>query len=192
MGKGFNLSQLFEVWDAAAELHLFTSDIRGSSELSWFNENFGGIDFSIDAPITQWLNSSVTPDDGHISLIQNFEKIKWEQGVTGHVIHEVGHVLDNRVGLRSLNSTGRLSVFSGGGPADALYGFMGGSNLQIPRFSGGVTFSDNSSNFPMKYDYGNNSSADYFSHTLALSITDPQGVPNSASSWMSAFIYMLP
>ena len=197
----WNIKQLLATWDAAIELRLYVGNVRGEDGTGWMRMYFGGTNFSKSTfgPFSNGTCMGI--DNKNVILAEDFES-KWayEGGTVGLIIHELGHVLDNRIGLNiDLLKAGALpypAVMIGGGPADALYMLLGGNiseSQAFKRYAGGVSFAnDPIRSFRAPYQYGNNSPADYFAHTLAVSVVNQASVPFMASLWMSSFIYLLP
>jgi len=197
-GEDWNTTQLFFVLDAGIEIRHQISDIRGEDGIKWMNQYLGGTYFYNGLP----GGLSMGPYSDTVLLAKNFEKLDWELGTTGMIMHEIAHVLDNRIGLSSPNAylprsfgadySGVVpvpAVISGGGPADALISFLGGSPNTF-RFSGGVKVAREHQY--QEYTYGNNSSADYFAHVFSSSIVDYSNTPIVAAMWMKAFLGLLP
>jgi hypothetical protein len=108
------------------------------------------------------------------------------------IIHEFGHVLDNR----SKSSIGDASIF-GGGAGDQLMNFINGKSsgpLGIRAF-GGVAYGENpfhgyNVEWPSKGNtsYGNNSTADYFANTFGATVSFYEAGPQPSGMWMAAYI----
>jgi len=59
------------------------------------------------------------------------------------------------------------------------------------RFTGGVLM-PKENQFVSGYKYGNNSPADYFAHTLSISIVDRTNAPKAATLWLNSLLSLLP
>jgi len=128
-----------------------------------------------------------------IHLAKDFDTALWrsiDYRVETLIIHEVGHVWDNRSSGKVLGG----SLF-GGGFGDALMNVVGGSStgilglrwinesLSIPTYENKFKNGNN-------YEYGNNSPADYFAHTFAAAIASPNNpnTPKLAEMYMNILI----
>ncbi len=112
------------------------------------------------------------------------------------VIHEFGHILDNRIASKNAS-------VCGGGPADALFRAVGGNpEIGWLRFMNGAQSKPyrndvgamaslpQSARFPVGR-YGNHSTADYFAETWAALMLNTRQAPPVALAWMAAFIARL-
>jgi hypothetical protein len=110
--------------------------------------------------------------------LKDFEKKNWGAGgVEGMVIHELGHIIDNRS-----KETGIFpAVISGGGLADKLIRFVGEAPSNPVRFMGEVQ--ENEYLFRKPYEYGNNSSADYFANAFMCNVLKVTGTMWGMAEW---------
>ena len=101
---------------------------------------------------------------------------------TRWVVHELGHVLDNRHHW--------MAIWWGGGPADALMralnthpeGLRWANTKKLAKSLPAV-FSWTQHNQGRQPNYGDNSSADYFAETWMWSIYRPDVIPTAARDW---------
>ncbi len=106
------------------------------------------------------------------------------------IIHEFGHVLDNR----SKAGLGDASFF-GGGAGDQLMNFINAkTNIGI-RAAFGINYGESPyTGYDVRYpregtaSYGNNSTADYFANTFAAATAGYMDAPQLAVMWMAAYI----
>ena len=184
----WNARQLFEVWYAAIAIRHSIASVREDNGINWMRTYFGGTNFFIGGWNETMLRSCVGPSAHEVRFVSNFENLRFRtKTTTGMIIHELGHVLDNRMGPNSLNS----SVIGGGGPADELVRFIGG-DVTIPLRFWGVTYIPDKNSFLDDYEYGNNSSADYFAQTFAVLMVDKGKEPELAGLWLTAYLQLLP
>jgi len=104
-----------------------------------------------------------------------------------HIIHELAHVLDNRLAGRSLPAT-----FFGGGPADRLVLEMGGHPTGL-RFANGTCGIPPANQWaPVSGgEYGNHSSADYFAEAFAWSLFYPLRLPSPVIvNWLKVNVFL--
>jgi RHS repeat-associated protein len=208
----WNENQLNTIRDAAWGIRDYISAIRGDDGVSFMRNYMGGTHFYKDTLLLNAVRyginngniTAITPDGYNVHLPEGFENFGWPDTAKGMVIHEMGHILDNRFGPTTQTGYNPLpgvewthltqlfpSAIEGGGPADALISFMGGTP-NTPRCAGGVSLPDNNNLYTGNFYYGNNSSADYFAHTFSVSIISPNNVPKTAKLWMDSFITLLP
>lgn len=106
-----------------------------------------------------------------------------------HVVHELGHVLDNQLGP-ILPAT-----FFGNGAADAMLKAVGGTpEKYTPRFIPRNDYIEACT--PAEYwsprsSYGNTCCAEDFAETFVHTICDPARVPPRRRAWMQAFLQHL-
>ena len=103
------------------------------------------------------------------------------------IVHELAHTWDNSAGTGSCAAT-----FCGGGPADGLTTFEGGTpdGLRWNNGNNGIPY-DNRWLSSAHGGYGNSSSADYFAEAFGWMISDPTNLPNqSVQIWMDSVIYL--
>lgn len=105
-----------------------------------------------------------------------------------HVVHELGHVLDNRLG-------GFLpATFAGGGPADEMVRYVGGrpekARIRFRPMTGYVAMIT-----PFEHwqsgAYGNLAVAEDFAETFSNCIFLPEQVPPRRRHWMRSFLRRL-
>uniref|UniRef100_A0A7C4PXQ2 RHS repeat-associated core domain-containing protein n=1 Tax=Bellilinea caldifistulae TaxID=360411 RepID=A0A7C4PXQ2_9CHLR len=196
----WKLEQLFIVWNTAIFLRHSIATFRNDDGINWIRNYLGGTNFYLSI-----FDFSLAPNEKSVFLPKNFENMLWEGGVNGMILHELAHVLDNRIALESargariypsaLKGNGNINgvlipaVIAGGGPADELYKFAGGTP-EFLRFRGGIN-TPIQNQFGINYSYGNNSSADYFAHAFMVSIIDYSNVPEIARLWMKTYISLL-
>ncbi len=173
--------------------------ITGNKGKGWIRNNLGGTRISLGYDTTLFGNGFVMKKvfrgrahvlGNRVYLPEYFYAAAWRKPRAKAdlwIIHELGHVWDNR------SAYGWGSLF-GGGYGDQLLNLMGGRVKGFPLFR----FLDNSLEISREcafhcggsLDYGNNSPADYFANTFVAAITLPKakGVPIAAREWMSDLI----
>ncbi|MCM1566088.1 MAG: hypothetical protein NC238_09130 [Dehalobacter sp.] len=194
----FNLKEMKAIYNAIGTMEAGINTLTNGSGLSWINNKFSGT--TISRTPTSLVENMIFHGSSHVDgstiyLAEDFANKGWMSldGTAGSmIIHEFGHVLDNR----SKSSIGDASIF-GGGAGDQLMNFINGksSGLLGNRAFGGITYGANP--FPGynvqwpstgKPSYGNNSTADYFANTFAATISSYEAVPQPSGMWMAAFI----
>jgi hypothetical protein len=195
LGKSITLNQSYIIHAAGLQIQSFVNIITHGNGQSWMTKNLGGINFSSNNPF-----ASMGIDSKHIALYKDFDKTYWGPNRTPNsmVIHEIGHVIDNKIGSEYKLQIGMQgvalaipSVIGGNGPADWMMKFLDGQG-SFPRYQGGVSFSNLANEWKGPGEdllYGNNSSADYFANTFEFSVLSPSLVPSSARLWMNSFIF---
>lgn len=195
LGESITLNQSYIIHAAGLQIQSYVNVITHGNGQNWMPKNLQGIYFSSDNPF-----ASMGIDQKHILLAMSFDTSYWGPNRTPNsmIIHEIGHVLDNKIGSEYKFQIGIQGialaippVISGNGPADWMIKFLGGHG-SFPRYQGGVSFSDSTNLWKGHGDdllYGNNSSADYFANTLEFSVVSPSLVPPSARLWMNSFIF---
>jgi hypothetical protein len=173
--------------------------ITGKQGGEWIRKNLGGTQISLGSDesflgnafvMKKVFNGRAHVIGNRVYLPLNFYASAWRKPRGNSdlwIIHELGHVWDNR------SAHGWGSIL-GGGYGDQLLKYMGGSVKGFPLFR----FMDNSLeinrecafNCGGSLDYGNNSPADFFANNFVAAITLPKakGVPTAARGWMSDLI----
>jgi hypothetical protein len=105
-------------------------------------------------------------------------------------LHEIAHVFENKFKGGILPAT-----WFGGGPTDEYIQAMGGDPSGcIPRWYCPKTHFDNAGleeyRWPERDFVANNSAADDFAKTFAVTIINPASVPYARRIWMESFIYL--
>jgi RHS repeat-associated protein len=190
IGINWNLKQATAVKTAFNRMDKGITRIAGDGQ-AWIKKHFGGTNIDIGNKLGKKISSSYVPTKNNVHLLENFENSNFlsiNSSIENMIIHEFGHVFDNRMGTAV-----PPAVFRGGGPADQLIRFMGGMPSEPLRFAGGVTVPEkNKFGLDDGYGYGNNSSADYFAHSFTAAIVDPDNpnAPSLAVLWVSSVIYL--
>ena len=173
--------------------------ITGKRGAQWIHQNLGGMKISLgfDNSIlgNQFIMQRVFNGRAHVIgnrvyLPGNFYASAWRKPRAKSnqwIIHELGHVWDNR------SAHGWGSIL-GGGYGEQLLNYMGGRVKSFPLFR----FVDNSLEIKREsafncggnLDYGNNSPSDYFANTFVTAVVLPKvkGVPGAARDWMIELI----
>jgi len=162
----------------------------------WIRENLGGVRISLGCDHSilgnQFVMRRIFHNRSHaigdrVYLAKNFYGQAWHKKPRAKadlwVLHELGHVWDNR-------SAHGLGSMIGGGYSDELLRVMGGKVKSFPLFR----FIDDSLEINPKCAftgggnlvYGNNSPADYFANVFVAAIALPgtPGIPEAAVEWM--------
>jgi hypothetical protein len=174
--------------ELASDVAHFIDKLKPGTGKSWVKRNLADVTFQHShgalSNILQrvngnsptsfvWPSTTVNLFDGWVELKRN----------KAHVVHELGHVLENKRSWALANILGR-------GPADRMVVAVGGSTAGKPiRMFGGV-------NLPAKAryksgtlgSYANNSIADYFAETFSLTIYQPDVIPPATLAWMKKFL----
>jgi len=199
--------ELAPIVQAMAEISNYVGGLNGGHGDEWVRKYIGGATFRhgtlegdvirpfesyavgrIISPIGYGENSYVFPHN-RVSLGWGYET---SSDPVSHVRHELGHVVDNRMG-----GIFPAAVF-GGGAADALMEYSSGMPASdfpakyIFRFFGGAPVEDWPQNQGRISRYGNNSIADYFATTFDLTISNSSAVPSIARMWMNSFLSVTP
>jgi hypothetical protein len=194
----FNLKEMKTIYNAIGTMEAGINTLTNGSGLRWINDHFNGT--TISRTPKSLIEDVVFKGSSHVGgstiyLAADFANKGWRShdGTAGTmIIHEFGHVLDNR----SKSSIGDASIF-GGGAGDQIMNFINGksSGPLGNRAFGGVTYGANpfpgyNVQWPSTGNlfYGNNSTADYFANTFAATVTFFDQVPQPSGMWMAAFI----
>jgi hypothetical protein len=191
----FSEEQLGTIYDAGSFIQSKVDDITGEGGYEWIKKNisnvnihFGGLPAFV-VSVANNRSTSVTFPTQDIWLSVDFDTVMIDP--LEHIIHEVGHVLDNNLGP-SVRSGGP-SIWSGGGPSDTLTRYLGG----IPN---GIRWENGTSGILTKYfwnttvrrtsyGYGNNSTADNFAECFGWTIVDPSQIrQENVNNWVEHFI----
>lgn len=186
--------ELFSLLDAGIAIENRISTLTGGNGRGWMLLNLGDTNFQhnnlAQTTVIGTLNifnpggiAGVVPgvQKGHNIFLDN-------SGINSRTIaHELGHVLDNNTGLNIC-----VATWCGGGMADALTKFVGGSPAGIRWANSTDSIPDNAKWLPrVDNGYGNNSTADYFAQAFAYLVVDSASLPNpSIKMWIEAVISM--
>lgn len=173
--------------------------ITGNKGKGWIRNNLGGTRISLGYDTTLFGNGFVMKKvfrgrahvlGNRVYLPEYFYAAAWRKPRAKAdlwIIHELGHVWDNR----SAHGWGSMV---GGGYGDQLLKFIGAKVKLFPLFR----FIDNSLEINPEcaftcdgnLAYGNNSPADYFANVFVAAIAFPNtpGVPETAVEWMKKLI----
>ena len=175
---------------AAQDLSGFAEAQAPGSGQIWMRRWLAPVHFHLGG-LPQWLVSrvaahamSVVFPRRDVWLNKNFLTLP---NPRHHIVHELVHVLDNRLGPKALPT----AIF-GGGPADRLMREMGGA-------PGGMRYSNGACGIlPVNRwaesaggGYGNHASAEYFAETLAWAVYYPPNLPNpTMMNWLKANVFL--
>ena len=192
----FNLQEMKTIYNAIGTMEAGINTLTDGSGLSWLKNNFGGT--TIARTPTSLVENIIFKGSSHVGgstiyLAEDLANKGWMSldGTAGSmIIHEFGHVLDNR----SKAGLGDASIF-GGGAGDQLMKFINAKPRFGIRATGGITFGANPfPDYSVQYpkegtsSYGNKSTADYFANTFAAATAGYKDAPQPAVMWMAAYI----
>jgi hypothetical protein len=184
----FNQRQVEIFFEAAQRIEEFAMEIKRRPARDWVRHYFNPVFRN-----GRWIRRMAKPLQGK-SFVFPLRDVWMEDGfersghAVEHVVHELGHVLDNHLG-------GWLpSTFIGNGPADEMLRHVGGSPekgrarfLPMKNYTSLVT--------PVEHwapqAYASVSVSEDFAETFAKSIFEPHNVPPKRLRWMQAFIQRL-
>jgi RHS repeat-associated protein len=183
-GTNWNLKQVVTVSRAIYKIIKSVDNITSGKGQQWVKKNLGGTTIDVGKGIFKdypYVMGST------IHLVNNFENMGWhaiDYSPTNQVIHEFGHILDNKL-------AGHEATWFGGGPGDWLLDFVGGKSTAPFRWVKGLQIPD-SEKFAQNecYNYGNTTAADYFAHAFMSVIVAPDDpdAPLKARLWVTALI----
>jgi len=188
----FSYRQMKYLNEKAWEWRLDYSNVTSGHGEEWMKKNLGRINFEIDTIEQNFMsrqNNNVPTSfvfGKTVYFADNFMEGKYPDV---HVFHEITHVWDNSSVNALAKGLGRQATFFGGGIADRLIEFVGGTPSGI-RFENGnfsVPKGYELSNDELHY-YGNNSYADYFAQINALRMVGDQDLPHDVVLWIEAVI----
>jgi hypothetical protein len=163
--NNFTYQEIKMIDEVAWDMRLFYSNETGGKGKKWMDENIGNVLFTKGDMVQQsisLINGKPTSVTLFTKTIHLAENLPISLSSKRHIAHEVDHVADNKMG-------GGLATFFGGGPADELIKFMGGTPSGLRWWNGNIDVPENAQ-FKGEYSYANNSDADYFAEALAFLI----------------------
>jgi hypothetical protein len=184
----WTLRELQTLIEVAKDIVKFIDTLKKGTGKAWMQRNLSGVKFQHSQGLLSGVLTKVNANSptsfvwpaGTVNLFEGWDGI---QRPRAHVVHELGHVLENK------KSWGGANIL-GGGPSDALIKALGGTTSgKVIRMFGGVNLPEK-----VKYkkgslgEYGNNSVADYFAETFSLAIFKPEVVPPEALAWMKKYL----
>ncbi len=201
MSGGWTYDESAYIYSALSRMESGLNNITNGRGLPWIRNNLGGAIISVGFDqdnFTNLLAFGSFPGIGanphvianSVFLPSSFTSVNWSSPygrADTMIVHEFGHVVDNRSSISGLGS-----IFGGGG-GDGLMRFVGST----PTGIFGIRCANDSLNISNNrfingdgYGYGNNSPADYFAHTFTSAIMTPNDshAPVNAVIWMSAYI----
>jgi len=193
----YNLREVKTIYYALGEMETGLNRLTNNQGLSWMQKNL--VDSNIEIPSD--LHNSVFRGSAHVLgstvyLPKEFTNKRWMSldGTAGSmIIHEFGHVLDNR----SKTGLGDASIF-GGGAGDQLMKFINAKPNAGLRFGLGINYGESPfTGYDTRYpregtaSYGNNSTADYFANTFAAAASGYSGASQLSVMWMAAYIDLI-
>jgi hypothetical protein len=177
----FSIDELRTILSAAEMLVAKLNQINGVNGLSFMNSIFSNI--TIGRSI---FGSSYVRNDTILLTKSWLVGGEDEQ----HFIHELAHVVDNRLG------TGQCSepTFCGGGPADDLARYVGGDpdSSSLWRWMNGTSGIPNTHQWKEKAHsgYGNEGTTEYFAEAIGWWAYDDSNLPPDVGIWIETFIYL--
>ena len=178
------------IYQAGQDILSYVNKLTNGNGAVWMQKNIGEVTLHSNS----WESDVMSKiNQGNTSFVFPSSDIwlapKFETGSAGHIVHEIGHVVDNKIAANLSNDLG-LATLWGGGPSDLLISYLGGSPA-------GVRFWFGNFELPKQYHYiypndvstyGNNSYADYFAEGFRNTIYSnhlPSGV---VKLWIDALI----
>jgi len=179
----WTLNQVNEIYNSLQTMAAGLNKITNEQGMGWIKRNLGGTIFRLDYVANILRSAFVT--DNVIHIPTNFDSLVWNSiggTVSNMLIHEMGHVFDNRLGWS-------YSAMFGGGGGDALMDFLGIRPRFFLRFTWGISAPQELywPDIP-GVRYGNNSTSDYFAHSFTDTIIGTNIGLQEASFWMEAVI----
>ncbi len=190
LSGAFHETHLAVLLLAAQDLSAFAEAQAPGSGQIWMRRRLAPVHFHLGG-LPQWMVTrvaahamSVVFPRQDVWLNKNFLTLP---NPRQHIVHELAHVLDNRLGPKALPA----AIF-GGGPADRLVREMGGA-------ARGVRYSNGACDIPpvnrwaetVGGGYGNHASAEYFAETLAWAVYYPPNLPNAAiMNWLKVNVFL--
>jgi RHS repeat-associated protein len=190
VSKDFSISQIMKIYAAARDLEKYVDRLTNGHGLDWIrkytagtNIHHGGIPHDIATQVNHKQDTSIVLPYTDIWLDSTFQT---DVNPKQYFLHELSHVIDN-----NLPKSGILpSTISGGGAADQLTLFLGGSP-DGPRYDNGLSGIDSAYWWVGSGRSGNISTADYFAESLAWSVCNSSFVPSPLiTSWIDSIIYL--
>ncbi len=185
----FSQRQLDLLYQTGLDLRSFVERCLPGMGKAWLLQKLAPLRVHLGgAPhaLATWFNrqpTSIVFPRTNLWLVADFEQ---RANPRLHLVHELAHILDNRLAQRSLPAT----IF-GGGPADRLFRALGGQPRGA-RFANGVASLAPALRWTVNAGYGNRSSAEYFAEAFAWSIYDPSQLPSPALlEWMQTELFRM-
>lgn len=184
----WNRRQLDVLLESAAAIEQFVADLQRQPSGGWVRRYLNPIfrkSRVIGRVIPALRGKSFVFPWRDVWMEEGFER---SSGAQQHVVHELGHVLDNRLG-------GWLpATFAGRGPADEMVRYVGGAPekaaLRFRPMTGYVAMIS-----PFEHwqagAYGNMAVAEDFAETFTNCIFSPEQVPPRRRQWMRSFLRRL-
>ena len=176
--KGLFLQeQIDNLHQAALDLATFADRCTGGQGRAWLVRSLAPLQLHLKGfagAVASFANrkpTSIVFPRSDVWFTQYFQR---KPSPLLHIVHELAHVIDNRLSGRRLPAT----IF-GGGPADQLVRYLGGQPRGL-RFVNGSCGLDSLYLWTVNDGYGNRASAEYFAETLAWCVYDPAGLPSPA------------
>lgn len=180
------------LYEVAWDMRLYYSNVTSGHGKSWMDKNIGEVIFNKTGDFVQKSVSVVNNAPTSLVLLQKTIHLMDNFMALGkrHVAHEVIHVSDNKMG-------GGLATFFGGGPADELVKFTGGTPNGLRWVNGNIDVPREYQFKSKDYQYANNSNADYYAESMAFLIypninsktNEPEPFPKpGVKLWLEAMI----
>ena len=192
LSDDFSYKQSKYLYEKAWEWRLNFSNVTSGHGEEWMSKNLGYVKFEVDT----WEQKKISQLNGDrptsfvydksIHFSENFMDGK-DSDV--HVFHEVSHVWDNNSANDLSRGLGKLPTIFGGGIADELIKYVGGSpsGLRFANGNFGVPEGYQLADDELHY-YANNSYADYFAQINALRMVGDKDLPQDTIMWIEAVI----
>jgi hypothetical protein len=186
----WNKRWLYVLLDTGIGIENKLSTLTDGNGRGWMLPNLGGTTFhhrDLMQTVVMGIMNRLTPN-GIWGMVPFHTKDVYltKAGInTNTITHELGHVLDLSTGTSICPAT-----WCGGGIADALIEFIGGTPSGIRWKNGTESIPDVAKWSYQKTDgYGNTATAEYFGEAFRYLITDQTKLPNSmVEYWMKAII----
>jgi hypothetical protein len=186
----FTSDQYVEIQAAGWDLTSYIDSLTSGRGRDWIRINTsatrihrGRLPATLAARVTRMPTSLVFPLID-IWLAENFDAFPSPKR---HFLHELGHVVDNRIPKMGLIP----HTIIGGGVADRLIEFLGGRPA-------GWRFCNGSAGLPARYhwqglgSYGNHSTADYFAEAFSWLPYDLSKLPDRlVARWFKAEVFLI-
>ncbi|MBN2257427.1 MAG: hypothetical protein JW704_06355 [Anaerolineaceae bacterium] len=186
----FTPDQVRLILAAVSDLKVYLNQVMDGSGSAWIRLHTwgtrvhrGGMITKIAARINKLPTSLVLPFRD-IWLWESFDRFHLPKR---HFLHELGHVVENRLPKKCLLPPTIL----GGGASDRLIRFLGGKPSGL-RFMNGTTGIPECFLWRGPGIYGNHASADYFAEAFSWLPYNPAALPDpSIAQWFKEEVFVV-
>lgn len=184
----WNSAEMQKLESAAGILSNYLATIGHADAVAWMDKYLNAVFMHTGVldHIPSLSGKSFVFPKNQVRLVTGFEE---SSSGDKHVVHELGHVLDNNLGPVF------PATFFGGGAGDAMLKAIGGEPTKCtPRFFPKSNYIEACT--PQEYwqplsSYGNTCVAEDFAEAFVHTICDPMRVPTRRRAWMQTFLVSL-